>query len=139
MTEHEGNKAIAERWMLELWEKGDYDLANEIISPDYSRHDPFIELRGPQEYVEKVVKPLRGAFPDAEYTIEEMIAERDFVLIKWSFIGTHKGDLQGIPPTGVKAEHDGMDLLRIVDGKIVESWPGFDGVRVLKKLGVIPT
>jgi predicted ester cyclase len=139
MTEYEGNKAIAERWMLELWEKGDYDLADEIISPDYLRHDPFIELKGPQEYLEKVVKPLRGAFPNAAYTIEEMIAERDYVLIKWSFVGTHKGDLQGIPPTGVKAEHDGMDLLRFRDGKIIESWPGFDGVRVLKTLGIIPS
>lgn len=138
MSNLEENKKIAKRWLDELWTKGNYEVASEFMVPDYVRHDPFNVVNSPEEYCQNFIEMYRTAFPDMVFTAEEIIAERDLVLIRWSAIGTNTGPLKNIPPTNIKSTIHGMDLLRIKDGKITESWPGFDGVAILKKLKVIP-
>ena len=81
----------------------------------------------------------RTAFPDAQYTIEDQIAEGDTVMTRWSGRGTHQGPLMGIPPTGKQSTVTGMSIGRSEGGKIVEVWTEFDLLGVLQQLGVIPT
>jgi predicted ester cyclase len=138
MSTIEENKKIALRWLDELWTKGNYEVADEFMAPDYTRHDPFNPVNSPREYCENFIEMYRTAFPDVVFKAEEIMAERDLVFVRWSAIGTNTGSLKGVPPTNIRADLDGMDLLRIQDGKIVESWPGFDGVTLLKKLKVLP-
>jgi predicted ester cyclase len=80
-----------------------------------------------------------GAFPDARYTVEDQLAEGEKVLTRWSCIGTHKGELMGIAPTGKLVRISGMLTDRIVDSKIVEEWSEWDALGMMQQMGVVAT
>ena len=79
-----------------------------------------------------------AAVPDARYTVEDMIAEGDRVVSRFTMTGTQTGEMQGIPPTGKQCKVAGIDIFRVVDGKIVEHWDAVDQLGMLQQLGVIP-
>jgi predicted ester cyclase len=79
----------------------------------------------------------RESFPDWHSTFEELIAEGDRVAERWTGRGTHRGELQGIAPTGKRVEAPGSVFYRIVDGKIVELWGQLDMMSLMQQLGVI--
>jgi predicted ester cyclase len=80
----------------------------------------------------------RTAFPDLQFTIEDMIAEGDTITWRWSSTGTHQGPLSVIAPSGKKASVAGTTFARVVGGKIVESWVNWDTFGLLQQLGVVP-
>ena len=82
---------------------------------------------------------LRNAFPDITYTVEELIAEGDKVVARWSAEGTHLGDFVGIPPTHKQVRFSGIEIIRVVDGKAIEEWEELDRLGLMTQLGVIPT
>jgi len=79
------------------------------------------------------------AFPDLERPVEDLVAEGDRVVARWTSSGTHKGDFQGIPPTGKHVETSGITIFRIENGKIVEEWSESDVLGMLQQLGAIPS
>ena len=79
------------------------------------------------------------AFPDLQFTIEDMIAEGDTVVVRYTTRGTHQGNLWGIPPTGKQVSGTGMFIDRPVNGKAVEQWINGDDLGLLQQLGVIPS
>jgi predicted SnoaL-like aldol condensation-catalyzing enzyme len=97
----EENKTIVRRWFEDFWNKGNLSVADEILAPTYTHHDPSTADfgRGP-ESEKKRATLYRTAFPDVRLNIDDMIAEGDRVAIRWTCRGTHKGDLNGIAPTG---------------------------------------
>ena len=127
MTDLEKNKAVATRWLLELWGEGDLTVADEIMSLDYVRHDQSNPITGPEEY-KKLIKTYRSAISNLQVIMDFMVAEDDKVFILWTARGTVRKEVHGIRPTCNLAitEVRVMDLLRIVDGKIVESWPSYE-------------
>src|SRR3712207_9344181 len=76
-TSAEENKAIARRWSEELWSQGDLAVADEIVAPDYVRHDPGdpFPARGPED-VKRIVGMLREMLPDLRIVVEDVIAAR---------------------------------------------------------------
>ena len=70
---------------------------------------------------------FRSAFPDLNVTVEDLVAEGNKVAARWSWGGTHRGELMGIPPTSKQVAASGTSIHRIAEGKIVESWFNFDG------------
>lgn len=132
------NKKIALRWLNDLWNDANYGVANEFMAANYKRHDPFNPVDSPDEYANNIIEVFRKAFPDMKFTAEDLVAEKDKVLIRWSAVATHTGPLKNLPPTGLRAKLEGMDLLKIEGDKIVESWPGFDGLSLLKLMKIIP-
>jgi predicted ester cyclase len=79
------------------------------------------------------------AFPDLQFTIEDMIAEGDTVVVRYTTRGTHQGNFRGIPPTGKQVSGTGMFIDRLVNGKAVEQWFNGDDLGLLQQLGVIPS
>ena len=75
-----------------------------------------MDWNGRKQFVAAAIK----AFPDINHHILDIVAEGDKVAVRLNITGTHKGEYQGIPPTGKEVSIDGMDFLAIVDGKIVE-------------------
>ena len=73
-----------------------------------------------------------------QYTIEDMIAEGDKVAVRWTLTGIHKGDLMGVPPTGVQVTFTGNTIHRFAGGKCVELWSSFDAQVIWLQLGVTP-
>ena len=135
----EENKAIARRWVEELWSLGHAKVADEIISADYRVHDPGTPTRaGGVEGEKNAVAMYRQVFPDLRFTIEDLIASGDQVVICHTAHGTHRGDLMSIPPTGREVAVAGISILRVAGGKIVELRIVWDKWGMLHQLGVIP-
>ncbi len=78
------------------------------------------------------------AFPDMHVTTDQVITEGDTVIYRGTVRGTHTGDFNGIPPTGKQFTLEGIDILRLADGKIQEIWVAYDMLSLLQHLGVIP-
>src|SRR5918999_254307 len=133
------NKALARRWVEGLFNEGNLDVADEILTPDFVLHAPFDPegLRGP-EAVKQFVSAYRNAFPDGHTTIEDQIAEGDKAVNRWTATGTHQGEFQGIAPTGNRVTFTGIDLIRVADGKLTEGWVELDALGWMQQLGAIP-
>ena len=132
------NKSLVRRDFEEVLSQGKLDVIDEIIATDYIGHTPGSpDIHGPEDYKQYVTMG-RTAFPDMQLTIEDMIAEGDKVAVRWTYTGTHKGELMGISPTGVKVTGTGIDICRIAGGKIVECWVNRDDLGMWQQLGVIP-
>ena len=80
----------------------------------------------------------RAAFPDFRLTIEDLIAEGETVMARWSCRGTHKGDLSGIAPTGKQFTISGVSIARFANGKMAEGWVNWDALGLMQQLGVVP-
>jgi steroid delta-isomerase-like uncharacterized protein len=135
----EPNKAIVRRLFEELWNKGNLSLADELFAPNYEHHDAStLDFgRGP-ESEKKRATLYRTAFPDIQLTMEEVIAEGEIVMTRWSCRGTHKGDLSGIAPTGKRINISGVTIARLANGKMAESWVNWDALGLMQQLGVLP-
>ena len=136
----ETNKAVVRRLYEDIFSDGQLDVADEIIAAGYQESGPLALPGSPPgpEGLEMLATYYRGAFPDIRFTVEEQIAEGDMVATRWTSIGTHTGELAGIPPTNARGTNTGVSIDRVVDGKIVESWSIFDELRMLRGIGVIP-
>lgn len=137
----EQNKATSRRWYLEIFNQNQLAVADEIHTPGYVTHDPYAPPggfgQGPQA-TKNIVSGYRAAFPDVRFTIEAQIAEGDKVVTRWSATGTNTGMLNGMPPTGRRVTITGISIERFEDGKIAETWTGWDFMGLLQQLGVIP-
>jgi steroid delta-isomerase-like uncharacterized protein len=135
----ERNKAIVRRWSEELWSRGDLAVADEIISPDYVRHDPGdpFPARGPED-VRRIVTMLRSMLPDLTIEVNEIVAEGDMVASRYTATATDTRGYMGRPPTGKRIRTSAMQMFRLADGKIVESWAVRDDLGTLQQLGHLP-
>jgi steroid delta-isomerase-like uncharacterized protein len=77
---------------------------------------------------------IDSAFSDVKYEIEDMIAEADKVVWRWTIQGKHTGPFQGLPPTGKGFVLSGISILRLEDGKFVENWVEQDIVGLMQQL-----
>ena len=137
MSEH--NKAIVRRLFAELWNNGNLSVADEVFAPHYAHYDPSTPDFGRGPGSEKKRAALyRTAFPDLHLTIEDVIAEGETVMTRWSCRGTHKGDLNGIAPTGKHVTISGVTVARVSNGKIVEGYVNWDALGLMQQLGVVP-
>ena len=135
----ERNKHTARRWSEELWSRGDLAVADEIIAPEYERHDPGdpFPAHGPED-VKRIVTMLRTMLPDFRIEVEAMLADGDFVVSRYTSTATDTVGFMGMPPTGKRIRAAAIQIFRFADGKIVESWAARDDLGVLKQLGHWP-
>ena len=134
----EENKADTRRAIKGFWNQGNMALLDEFWAPNYINHDPTNpEVRDLEGFKQWVIA-ARTAFPDLNVTIDDLIAEGDKVVTRWTVRGTHKGEFGKIPATGKKVTFTGITISRFVDGKTVESWWSDDDLGLMQQLGVIP-
>ena len=132
-------KAIVGRFLDEAFNGGDLDVVDELVAPDFVNHDSANpEPSRGIEAAKASITGYRSAFPDLHVTIEQQIAEGEYVTTRWSARGTHEGDLLGIAPTGKQATVTGITIDRIVDGRFTESWTNWDTLGLLQQLGAVP-
>jgi steroid delta-isomerase-like uncharacterized protein len=138
----EENKAAARRLLEECFNRGDMTVADELVAPVAVDHDPALperlrSVRGPQ-LMKDTVSVYRTAFPDIALTIEDQIAEGDQVVTRWRCEGTHRGELEGLAPTNIRATVTGITIDRLEDGKIAETWTQWDNLGLARQLGAAP-
>ena len=117
---------------------GNLAALDEVIAANMVDHNPAPGQGPGLEGAKQVFTQFFAAFPDLQFTVEDMIAEGDKVASRITARGTHKGDFQGIPATGKQVMQTGIDILRIAGGKVVERWGQFDDLGMLQQLGVVP-
>ena len=136
----EENKALIQRFVEEAFNNGNVDVADEVYASIFIAHDPTIpEGQGSPEQVKQFVSTYLSAFPDGHTTVEDMISDGEKVAYRWTFRGTHQGELMGIPPTGKQVTITGITINRLSGGKVEEQWNSFDQLGMLQQLGVAPT
>jgi steroid delta-isomerase-like uncharacterized protein len=132
-------KAIAHRW-TELWNAtGDLAIIDELVAPEFVSHSAPPGLPPGPAGVKAWVQIFRSAFADLYSVVDDVIAEGDRVVERFHAGGTHRGDFFGIPPTGRSGTITGINLFRVVDGRIVEHWGNGDDLGLMQQLGVIPS
>lgn len=83
-------------------------------------------------------KGWRSAFPDLRMTVEQTVAEGNFVSLRWTARGTNTGAGNGLQPTGRRVEVSGMVMFRFESGKLAEEWPSGDNLGLMRQLGLLP-
>lgn len=114
------NKDLMRRIYEEMWNQADPSIAAEIFAQP--------------EGVERFVNEFLRSFPDLQHVIDEMIAEGDRVVVRFSARGTHTGQWAGFAPTGKSIHYTGMTLARITAGKIIEHQTWWDKASLIEQL-----
>jgi steroid delta-isomerase-like uncharacterized protein len=132
------NKRLSNLINEEIISQGKYSLAEQILSPDYIDHNAAPGLATGIAGFIQGVELFRNAFPDLKIKVDDMIADGDKVVTRWTATGTHNGELMGIPPTGSAVKVTGISIDRCAQGKVVEHWDVFDQLGMMQQLGVVP-
>jgi predicted ester cyclase len=132
----EQNKDIARRIYEEVINKRDLDLLDELVKPDYEEHDP---LPGQREGLDGIRDRFRMLIEglDPHFTIEDLIAEEDRVVVRWTNSGTNVGEFLGAPATNRPFTIAGIDIYRVEGGKLAEHWHVVDMFGQMVQLGQI--
>lgn len=135
----DANQALVRRFFEEMCNGRQLEVAEELFSADHAYHDPAIPTGPGPAGMQQVIAPYHQAYPDARWTIDEMLSAGDAVVTRWTGRGTQQGELMGIAPTGKAVTVPGIWIHRIRGGKIVESWNCWGTLLMLQQLGVVPT
>ena len=136
----DANIAIAKRWFEEVWNQRRTATITELFAPNGISHgvaEDGSDLIGPQAFIPFYERFL-NAFPDMKLKVEDVIADGDKVLIRWSATMRHTGDGLGLAATNKPVAIGGMSLARIADGQLVEAWDHWDKLAMLQQIGAVP-
>jgi steroid delta-isomerase-like uncharacterized protein len=132
----EQNKALAQRFYEEVFNKKNVDVIDELFAPDFVDHNAMPGQAPGTNGIKDVFAALFRGLPDLRITIQELVAERDIVVARFSGTATHTGELMGAAPTGKTVTMRGMDMIRIKNGKAIEVWHEGDDAVMMMQLGV---
>lgn len=130
-------KDLAKRFYEQALHKGDLTVLDEIATANYVENDPLPGQGDGLDGLKDRVRMLREGLA-GHYTIEDIVAEDDRVVVRWTNQGTHVGELAGMPPTGKAFTIAGIDIYRVEGGKLAEHWHVVDMLSLLQQLGFIP-
>jgi steroid delta-isomerase-like uncharacterized protein len=136
VTTAEENEELATMYWDEVW-WGDQGKIAEIVAPDEVHHWGIGgDTTGFEEFSERWGL-FFTAFPDLEFTVDQVVAQDDLVATHWTATGTHRGEWLGIAPTDREVTWTGINIFRFECGQIVESWGSADHLGLLSQLGAI--
>ena len=133
----EADKQVVRRYYDEVLNARNVDALAELAVSHYEEHDMLPGQGTGLAGLRERVMMLTGAL-DSRFTIEDVIAEGDKVVIRVTEHGSHEGELQGIPATGRQVTATGVGVARIQAGRIVEAWAAYDALGLMQQLGAIP-
>ena len=132
----EENKAIVHRAFEQLYDQRNVDVIDELWAKEFIQHWPGQE-EGGDTWKERMVSALTGAPPDLHLAIEDMIAEGDKVVVRFTWSYTQTVPFAGAAPTGKYISWTGISINRLGNGKIVEEWANVDNLGLQRQLGKI--
>jgi steroid delta-isomerase-like uncharacterized protein len=125
---------VTRSYYEQVWNEGNLAAVDKLVANDIVLNGWAPGLEG----LKNVVASTRTSFPDLRYTLEDVIAAGDKVVVRFTFGGTQQGEYRNIPPTGKQVSYTGIGIWRIADGKFVEHWSNIDLHGLLQQLGAIP-
>ena len=134
----EQNKELVRRSVSDFYNRENLAAADDLYTTDYVGHDPAGFKAGSVEQHKQFMAGLYAAFPDFHVDIDEMIAEGDKVVKRFTVRFTHQGEFMGVAPTGKAITFSGTDTYRIAGGKLAECWSNIDWLGFRQQLGLAP-
>lgn len=119
------NKELAHRYFNERWNQGNLNVCDELLSPS-------VDIEAQKEFIREML----ATFGNLHLKILDLLAEGDQVAVHWRIDGTHQGEFQGVFSTGRPVTFQGIALLRIADGKIVDDVAYWDNQAIRDQLEV---
>jgi len=132
----EKNKNFIHTYTEDFWNKHNIAAFEKYYAADFIEHSANVDKNF--EQTKGGCQAYFTAFPDLHITTDMLVAEGDRVTKVWTANCTHKGELMGIPATGIQITVKGIEVFRIADGKIMEIWASMDNLGMLLQLGIIP-
>ena len=135
MTE---TQALVRRFHDAAFNQLDPSIVDELLAPDYVRHDPAFPGGANRAVTKRLIATLREGVPDVQHAWDDQRVAGDQVITRWSATGTHTGPLFGHQPrqAGTQLTMTGIFIDRVADGRIVESWSEWDQLSLLRQIGV---
>jgi steroid delta-isomerase-like uncharacterized protein len=133
----EHNRTMARRW-IDAFNARDDAAEAAARTADYIAHAPHsIEPAAldSDAWVEFLGVFLEG-FPDLHLEVLDSSADEEMVAQRIRFTGTHTGSFRGLPPTNRQVRFSGLEINRMVDGKVAEHWFQLDAVTLFEQLGL---
>ena len=118
----ENNKALVARFVEELWHIKNSGILDELCTPEFVAHGLPSGVPPNKDGFKGLAMKIHNAFPDVHFTVEDEIADKDKVVLRWNATATHRGEFMGIPGTNRKVAWSGITIYRISGAKIVEWW-----------------
>jgi steroid delta-isomerase-like uncharacterized protein len=136
-AEIEKNKKICREFLEELHNRENLDIIDVYVDENVISHDPFPGQAPGSKGVRETMELFRKAFPDKHIIFNDILAENDKVIIKFTTLGTHKGEFMGFPASGNEIFYEEVLILRLQNGKIVEHWAVADTLGFMQQVGAI--
>jgi steroid delta-isomerase-like uncharacterized protein len=134
----EQNKALLRRAWDEVYGQKRLDSIEELARDDVIAHEPDGDVRGVEE-LRRYLGTYLAAFPDTSVIVDDVIAEGDKVVSRYTVSGTHTGTTQEYgPPTGRQMVIEGITVYHFKGGKLAEMWDRYDNLAVMRQLGLLP-
>jgi predicted ester cyclase len=130
----EENKALVRSGLEEIVNKGNIDAVDKFFAVDGIDHTAPPGSPPGFAFMKQLNNMLFAAFPDIQVNIEDLIAEGDKVVCRFTANGTHKGEFMGMPPTGKRFTITEIRIYRIAGGKCVEHWGLVDRMGMTQQL-----
>lgn len=134
------NVSVIRRWFEEVWNRGREEAIDELFDEEGLAHGLADEagsaLRGPTGF-KPFFRRFREAFPEIEVSVEDTVSEGEKVAARCTVRGRHRGDTLGFKATDSSVEFEGICIVRIRNGKIVEAWNNFDFMSMFQQLGAL--
>jgi steroid delta-isomerase-like uncharacterized protein len=134
----ERNKVVIGKFLEEVINQNRMDLADDLVVEDFVELDPLPGQRQGREGLKEVLAMMRAAFPDIHWAVEEMVAEGDTVVTRFTWTGTHRGVFLGVPATGRNVSVKGVVIDHLADGKMSKSRILIDSLGMMQQLGMVP-
>lgn len=131
------SRAVVQRFITEILNGHDLSGIDGIVHPHALVHPTAMPCEAGYYSPDGVARWLKAqwhAFPDLQINDEFLVASGDIVAARWSALGTSKGDLHGLPPTGNSIEFTGVSMYRVEDGRIAEIWDTRNTLGILHQL-----
>jgi steroid delta-isomerase-like uncharacterized protein len=133
-------ETIQHRWFREVWNEGRTEAIDELVAPNVLGHGLIDadgnDVRGIEAFKSFYYR-FREAFPDIHVTVEDTVAEGNKIVARCSVAATYLGDGLEVRASGKPVRFTGMCMVRVEDGRIVESWNSFDFLTMLQQIGLV--
>ena len=129
------NKEIVRRYIEQVVNTGNLDALHEFVAQDYIDHSAQSGSSQRIEQAKRHLEDVHHVFGDFHLTIEDQIAEGDTVVTRVSATAIHQNEWSGLRPSGRRITLTGINIDKVIDGKIVEHWAEADLVSALIQMG----
>jgi steroid delta-isomerase-like uncharacterized protein len=138
LSTNQSNKEILTHFIQEVWNEGNVEAADKYVAPRYTIHhdpgDPWHKQELDLEGYKERVRRSRAPFPDQCFSVQELFADGNAVVMTWLWTGTHQGDLPGFPATGKRIMMSGATVYYFAGDCLTGHWQITDRLGVYRQL-----